>query len=410
MRVGTSVFVSLAILLGACGGGAGAVSGAEGIPITWSRLPHDESVLGGQNDQVMSGVTAGGPGFVSVGWDDGLTPRAAAVWTSEDGTSWERVPHNVAVFGDGILMRDVVVGGPGLVAVGQAGGGFRAGAVLTSADGLTWERVPHDEAIFEGEDWAWMHAVAVGGPGLVAVGGAGSGERDAAAWTSEDGLTWTPVPHDDAVFGGAGHQEILSITAGGPGLVAVGRDIDLEHDSDAAVWTSPDGVTWTRVQNEDEVFGGEDDQEMVDVVAGGPGLVAVGLDWAVDSPPDAAVWTSTDGLSWSRVSHDGAIFGGSSYQQMLGVTAIDDGLVAVGLTLGEDDASAQESAVWTSPDGVSWSRLPHDGEVLGGPEDQEMRDVASDGSVLVAVGSSGPIDDLHAAVWVGEHAGNGEDS
>lgn len=92
------------------------------------------------------------------------------------------------------------------------------------------------------------------------------------------------------------------------------------------------------------------------------------------------------------------------------MTAIDDGLVAVGLTLEEDDASAQESAVWTSPDGGSWSRLPHDAEVLGGPDDQEMWDVASDGSVLVAVGSSGPIDDLHAAVWVGEDASNGDGS
>ena len=44
-------------------------------------------------------------------------------------------------------------------------------------------------------------------------------------------LTWSRVPHDDAVFGGEGRREMVSVTAGGPGLVAVGSD-----RSDASVW------------------------------------------------------------------------------------------------------------------------------------------------------------------------------
>lgn len=38
-------------------------------------------------------------------------------------------------------------------------------------------------------------------------------------WTSVDGITWSRVPHNAAVFGAAG---MTSVTAGGPGLVAVG--------------------------------------------------------------------------------------------------------------------------------------------------------------------------------------------
>jgi len=59
----------------------------------------------------------------------------------------------------------------------------------------------------------------------------------------------------------------------------------------AAVWTSPDGLVWSRVPGDEAVFGGPDNQEMKAVVVGGPGLVAVGLDHS-DGDDDAAVWVS----------------------------------------------------------------------------------------------------------------------
>ena len=155
-----------------------------------------------------------------------------------------------------------------------------------------------------------MSGVTTGGPGLVAVG---YSDTAAAVWTSVDGVSWSRVPHDIAVFSGTGNQEMSSVTVGGPGLVAVGGD-----DSNAAVWTSPDGFTWSRVRHDEEVFGGPGGQWMAEVVVGGPGLVAVG--WAGDQGDAgssvAAVWTSVDGLSWSRVPHDEAVFGGARNQTM----------------------------------------------------------------------------------------------
>ena len=55
--------------------------------------------------------------------------------------------------------------------------------------------------------------------------------------------TWSRVPHDEAVFGGEGAQ-MRSVIAGGPGLVAIGVD-ESGGDQDGAVWTSPDGTTWS---------------------------------------------------------------------------------------------------------------------------------------------------------------------
>ena len=62
----------------------------------------------------MSSVTVGGPGLVAVGWDT----MGAAVWTSVDGITWSRVPHDEAVFGarpdlPALEMRSITAGGPG---------------------------------------------------------------------------------------------------------------------------------------------------------------------------------------------------------------------------------------------------------------------------------------------------------
>ncbi len=115
----------------------------------------------------------------------------------------------------------------------------------------------------------------------MAVGGVGP---NGAAWTSVDGITWSRVPHDEAVFGGDASNWISSVSATGAGIVAVGS-----AGEDAAVWTSPDGVTWSRVRHDEEVFGGRPEGSMSTVIAGGPGLVAVGYSgWEGDN--DATVW------------------------------------------------------------------------------------------------------------------------
>ncbi len=336
--------------------------------------------------------------FRQTGTDSPVAPVATVPPIgSVSSLSWSRVPHDEVVFGDKVpftnKMADVTVGGPGLVAVGHRDGGS---AVWTSVDGITWSRVPFDAAVFGGSNR--MLSVTTGGPGLVAVGdrvGGGS-----AVWTSVDGITWSRVPYDEAVFGG--ENRMLSVTTGGPGLVAVGGPHlwgGPADDGDAAVWTSVDGFTWSRVPRDDAVFGGEGQQTMNSVTVGGPGLVAVG-----HGDDGAAVWTSVDGITWSRVPHDEAVFGGEDLQIMRSVTVGGPGLVAVG----SDESSA---AVWTSVDGITWSRVPHDDAVFGGEHDQAMNSVTAAGPGVVAVGRAWQLDvgshslgldDSAASVWTSE--------
>ena len=86
--------------------------------------------------------------------------------------------------------------------------------------------------------------------------------------------------------------------------------------------------------------------------------------------------------TWSRVPHDDDVFGGPERLRMTGVAAGAAGLVAVG---GDDGREA--AAVWTSPDGEDWSRLAHDEDTFGGPDRQRMNDVAVGDTGFVAVGN-----------------------
>ena len=309
---------------------------------------------------------------------------------------WSRVARTEEVFGGTGRQRmfSVTAGGPGLVAVGSDG---KTAAVWTSVDGITWSRVPHDEAVLGGGGATLMFSVTAGGPGLVAVGSIFDerdelDESDAAVWTSVDGITWSRVPHDEAVFGGA---RMSGVTVGGPGLVAVGSDVGtdgvgvgIDQDSpperDAVVLTSVDGITWSRVPHDEAIFGGVDNQEMMDVTVGGSGLVAVGTDGEgiIDNSGNqvAAVWTSVDGITWSRVPPE-AVPGGGADLALWSVTAGGPGLVAVGW-------DRPHAMVWTSVDGVSWSRVPHDEEGFGPAIGWGMVSVTATDSGVVAVGDS----------------------
>jgi len=340
--------------------------------------------------------------------------------------TWSIVPRTEGGLGEGVI-DSVAVGGPGLVAVGvnaypegdpamwtsvdgiawtpvpldeevfgdggmssviTAGPGLVGvgDGVWTSVDGFVWSRVPDDDGIFED---AWLTSVTVGGPGLVAVGEAGEG---VAVWTSVDGIVWSRVPHDEAAFGGTpdGGWNPDYVTVGGPGLVAVGMDWSDPNDADAAVWTSVDGFAWTRVPHDEEVFGGSGHQGISSVVAAGPGLVAVGTERS--GLQQAVVWTSVDGLTWTRVARDesGSLDGG----QMNSVVVGDAGLVAVGW-IGSVGGPNSEAAVWTSLDGIIWSRVPHDEEAIG---KGLMWDLVNTDRGLIAVGTDG----TNAAVWVAD--------
>ena len=154
-----------------------------------------------------------------------------------------------------------------------------------------------------------------------------------------------------------------SVIAGGPGLIAVGSP---NGNPAEFIWTSTDGADWTPARIDTP-----GDGWAFDVTATGSGFVAVG----------SSVWTSTSGATWETI--DGRILG-----ELRAITVGGPGLVAVG-TIGDVAAT-----VWTSVDGAEWTRvIPSEG--VFGYTNTEMYDVVAGGPGLVAVGHFGGI----GSVW-----------
>jgi len=162
----------------------------------------------------------------------------------------------------------------------------------------------------------------------------------------------------------------LDMTVVGSRLFVVGADPGEDFRQDGVIFVSDDGVNWVRLAEGDRALtlGAV---LMYAVTEGGPGLVAVGMScednaFPCESGLHATAWASVDGASWTRTSHDPAVFGDPATETsgMMDVTATTTGsLVAVGWlddwTLddsGVEDSVLTRPATWTSPDGIVWQR------------------------------------------------------
>ena len=191
----------------------------------------------------------------------------------------------------------------------------------------------------------------------------GSGASPA---SSGPGLTWTSaiVEQPSAVTGAPSsapvhcspcHNEAtlgLAVTTARFGFLLVGLQ---EPPPRAAVWRSADGMQWARVAG----FPAAEGTVAVAAAADDQRAVIVGADLE-----GAIAWTSTDGLSWAITGASRALAGPLSATRMTTVVAWHGGFVAGGYS--DDPAAGRETAaVWTSPDGAAWTRLPDDPAFAG---------------------------------------------
>jgi hypothetical protein len=128
--------------------------------------------------------------------------------------------------------------------------------------------------------------------------------------------------------------------------------------------------------------------ELHDVIAGGPGFIAVGggRPRREGADPRALIWLSEDGRQWQATP----LFGDAGSGVVEAITATPDGFVAVGSGCCPDRA-----AVWRSADGFVWERVA-DSEALAGAT---MVDVVSSDSGLVAVGCPATLECSGGRVW-----------
>jgi hypothetical protein len=265
-----------------------------------------------------------------------------AVWRSQDGRAeeWERVPDEDEDLGGSgrqvassahrvtkATEKFLLLGGyEGLQDDGRAAM-WRA---LTTAE--DWERIVDDS--FEETEAAGINRILCfpaeeDCDTIVALGwSTENGDEDATVWTSAtgDSGTWAshPVPAGgDQRMTDAGHFD--------GGLVAVGFEVSADG-TDAAAWTSGEGINWSRVTG--LASPGFQRADVVVTPAAQEGesleLIAAGSQGATEgTPTDAAVWTSSDGEAWSPVA-PAEVFGGAGDQDIVSVVARLDPIIAVG--------------------------------------------------------------------------------
>jgi hypothetical protein len=286
------------------------------------------------------------------GW---LAWGGADVWSTSDGDRWQHLGSLSDV--DGIESRDAigfVPLGTCLLAADHAwireGGDERyVLRMWLSAGGRDWAPLTPQlpDSWNDGDIWGLTST----GDAVIAWGSKREGDR----WIdvtlrSVDLRTWE--------LGGTGlqvrdyqHDTIRSIAAGPSGLVAVGASLAGEAGEPglAAAWTSVDGLDWTPARLEPPASV----DALSDVIWDGDRFVAFGRPGL-----DQEVWLSADGRTWRRAASvpdaalDGAEDGctGSAVcprSWIAGASAGSGAVVAFGM--GGPEGSTGGAILWTSP-------------------------------------------------------------
>jgi len=285
------------------------------------------------------------------------TTLSAAVWVSEDARSWTQLAQRDAFEGAG--MDHAATDGERIVVTGvRYDPGARPRVAWVSDDGRDWQLIGPEELVPE-------HVVATK-EGFIGARPSDDGPQFVA---SEDGRSWRALTDPGEL--GPGHVDGLTVGRDGVTVMAVGATYAYSDDGELAItatnWLSRDHVTWERAP----ANAGNDGAEMIAATESDAGWVAVGIGYSADS--DMAVWTSGDGLNWTRGDDVAAPYGGPDDIAWTG-----EQIVATGTVGGE---SSSVIAFWLSADGMSWETVVRDRARDAGTP---LRIVAFDGWVIAA--------------------------
>ena len=236
---------------------------------------------------------------------------------------------------------------PGLAALttvthGRAGWlavGVPGPVIYTSVNGTTWQ-----PATVIARDLAGVVGVAAtAGPrGYVIVGKlvAPGGSCVADVWWSPDLTTWTRARD---VNDTTGSSQVLAVTADDDGFYSAGS-----HDAQPAVWTTTDGRTWTTIvlplpHGATGV--------LQQIATGNDRLIALGTQTSGGVSTALAELSTDDGATWRQVP-----FGAPGPDPA--ITALTGGPGGFTATIQTGAPAQPDVTTWTSPDGATWTPAP----------------------------------------------------
>jgi hypothetical protein len=336
------------------GSGQVAVGSANGYPATWMStdggtnwtrgVGQTPAVLVRPGEQQLTSVTSGSAGWVAVGGVTGGAPQHPVVIVSMDGSTWAAADTAAAFAGSGLYTSQATASSQGYVIVGyqQTAGGGTVAAAWWSSDLTGWQRA--SEGAVGTLDGASGSREMLGvtalssGLGFVAVGVQGNSP---AVWTSPDGKTWStsalPLP------AGAARAVLLHVAAAGRTVVAVG----MAQSQTGAVWpfsaqSANGGMTWS-----EGTLPVPSGVAQVTALAAADGtFTATGTFGTTPGHQDVVVWMSSDGATWTDVTPSGQGLAGPGIQAITGLTVSGSTLTGVGFTA---SPASEEPVFWQSP-------------------------------------------------------------
>ena len=357
----------------------------------WATIERPRRPPGGQ--VVITSATVTGEGvIVAAGHaDDASGTENAAVWTRRTPSAWQprRVPGGEDPDASERIW-DVTASGSLVVGVGYDDG--MAAAWYSEDGGVSWQQ---SDEVSPGTS---MHAVVATPRGFTAFGRDDATTSVGATWTSGDGSIWRRV--DEPGFEASGTWSVRGVFGTGSDAIAVGQAVGADDTWDAAVWEFRGGA-W--VQIDPEAFAAEGDQQLLDVVGSDGTVVAVGA----EEDERAIAWTKGGDGAWVR--SEVAVPAGVQ-TSMAAVTMVDDRyFVAAGWAESPSDDLNVDAAVWFSTDGLSWRRQSPRTDAaldLAGPGFETIRALMTndaDGTVLAfgEEADNAEYENSHAQVWIG---------
>jgi len=248
--------------------------------------------------------------------------------------------------------------------------------VWNSEDGKTWTRVTASAGfssrnsfgcvVFNNKIWV------IGGFSSLYVGDPNAYLND--VWSSADGKTWTKEAkapfyprRGHACFVHDNQMWVVGGNANATNWIADVSD----------VWSSPDGVNWTR-KAETTPFG---------AIEGHRGISFNNKMWIFGGMNE--LWSSPDGTKWTKELAS-APFG---YVLNSSAVVINGQLLIIGGAMGWSSVTNQ---IWHSADGVAW------GTIQGGfPARRSHGAVVLNGKIYVMLGMAEMTDSEKSDVWVG---------
>ena len=275
----------------------------------------------------ISSVTAWIGGYVALAQTPNFS-RVSDVWRSRDGRNWVVLPKET------LAPPGATVAAPcldGILVVTRAAGGETTARY--SVDGVTWTPTAWPEIYVDGEtviagNDRGVIAIAVGSPNrllfsrdcsswnevdlpgsglenvtgvatyretLIAVGNGGNEPLSPVAWSSPDGVSWTPATIRSQSVDG-----FRAVYAGNDGLVARG----IGEYGKGSYWTSRDGTEWN-ANDSNPLRRPESPDSMFVVSANGTRLLGRGSQGLGPEGGLIEYWTSFDGVQWTKLEVSG---------------------------------------------------------------------------------------------------------